>query len=307
MPNGSQENPRPPSQFKKLFALARKVLYEERPSVKHIVQFFIEEGKGVKRGWALFTVVAIILSAGIWLAADHQADKKVTTLQIRFSSSNAFLLGRIDQLGDDVRKLQKTIDDNKTDFNETKREKDAEIAKLTMERDSAMQQKSQLESLPETALLTYSNANALMRNDPAAPDFRLMINGLSLTNYFSTGQYYFVPLVQNRDISFVVQKLKEGEYAVDNLTIDFLAALDATNMIADNRWEFQLLPFEYGGRTWNSWETISKHTVTSVKGFDVTTFSISTNFQEKALLSRVDIYAPRTRGVTQKAVVFLFQ
>jgi len=133
MPDGLPEKPQAPSQLKKLFLLAQKILYEERPAVKHIVHFFVEEGKGMRRGWALFFVIATLVSVASWLAADHEANKKISDIQIGFSSSNSFLLGRIDQLGVDVRKLQKTIDEDKTDFNEAKREKDAEIAKLTTE------------------------------------------------------------------------------------------------------------------------------------------------------------------------------
>src|SRR5208283_1358064 len=149
MPDGLPEKPQAPSQLKKLFLLAQKILYEERPAVKHIVHFFVEEGKGMRRGWALFFVIATLVSVASWLAADHEANKKISDIQIGFSSSNSFLLGRIDQLGVDVRKLQKTIDEDKTDFNEAKREKDAEIAKLTTEKNTAEQRLSFFESSPE--------------------------------------------------------------------------------------------------------------------------------------------------------------
>jgi len=261
MPDGLPEKPQAPSQLKKLFLLAQKILYEERPAVKHIVHFFVEEGKGMRRGWALFFVIATLVSVASWLAADHEANKKISDIQIGFSSSNSFLLGRIDQLGVDVRKLQKTIDEDKTDFNEAKREKDAEIAKLTTEKNTAEQRLSFFESSPEKISMLFSNffantptnleqfgslitqfTNSLYSLDFERPKFSISLNGTMLSDRS------IVFLQKSREIFLQATNIGGGETA-DRLTIDFFADLAGTNLVA-NGWTLE--PKSNIG--WNQWQ-----------------------------------------------------
>ncbi len=256
----------------------------------------------MRRGWALFFVIATLVAVASWLAADHQANKKISDIQIGFSSSNSFLLGRIDQIGDDVRKLRKTIDDNKTDFNEVKREKDAEIAKLTAEKISADQRLSSFESAPEKMSFLISNVlastptnleqfgvmltqftNALYGLDSERPRFSVALNGSNLSDRS------LVTLQKSRDIFLQVTNVGGGETA-EKLTIVFFADLAETNLNASG-WTLE----QKASNGWNAWEIVSQDLTACGSGFSATTLSVSTNFHAPFLISQISVYSSTSK------------
>jgi hypothetical protein len=154
----------------------------------------------------------------------------------------------------------------KIDANEMKRQKDAEIAKITSERDNALQRNAQLDLLPQTAQLLYSNSIAL--NNANVQSYELKINGLGLTNYI-VGQSFVIPLNKKREIFLQVGRLKEGQKSIDKFTVDFFTTIDATNLLIENipdRWMYLPNHSEFLGRPSAGIEIIAKYVVTSFSG-----------------------------------------
>lgn len=88
------------------------------------------------------------------------------------SSKESFLAGQLAERGERIHQLERLIqtlreqNNNditqlKIDSNEAKRERDAQIAKLTSERDAAQQRLSYFEALPANVVTLYSNLSSL--------------------------------------------------------------------------------------------------------------------------------------------------
>ena len=157
--------------------------------------------------------------------------KNTQTTNTTLVSSNAFLLGQVTQLKQDLSKSDQAAQNKlreheneiinlKTDFNEEKREKDVEIQKITAERESALQRIAILESSPSNALAVYSNlyllTNVLGFAKEYETDFALNANGSEVTN----GAILTLP--NDRRLHFDIKNL--GEVSATGLQATVAAA-----------------------------------------------------------------------------------
>ena len=303
----SGSDPEQPTQFNKLLQLARKIIYDERPWVKHTCTFIADEGRAMRKGWALFAIIAIIL---LWVCCKfehYESDVQLEEATNSFAISNSFLLGQIQGQENQINSIQKQLDDYKRDNQAEIASLKTDNAKITGERDASQIRVSQLESLPQTALLTYSNADALNKMNLATPDFRVSFDNHPITDYFFRGSY-LIPLATNREISMRIGLSDENQKSVEKLAIRLTIPLDATNIdrgIADGLW--RLLPgdFSVPGIKCIGLEIDAQNILTADGDFSVNPLRISTNYQSKIVPARIDIFAPGINGVQKFVVSFI--
>jgi gas vesicle protein len=145
-------------------------------------------GDYLERNWKVVKRIAMT-SPGVFILlafgfgwAGYAIERQNGQQQIAvLSGSNSFLQGKIQGQEETISQLKEQIKDNqnqiqnlKTDFNETKREKDTRILSLTTERDSLTAERNSLkiqlaqwETLPNNVLEMYNSIQKL-----AAPDSR---------------------------------------------------------------------------------------------------------------------------------------
>jgi hypothetical protein len=224
------------------------------------------------------------------------------------STREGFLNGRLDEKGQRIADLEAqqqkaqqqynvTITQLKIDYNERIREKDAEIARVTSERDNALMRERQAFLLPENLHQLVSNATAFVSMDYDIQRYGLRINGLFLDKYL-VGNAYFVPLT-NGEIFIQAYLLGQNQKSVANCTIEFWSTLDMTNIITDfgqGHWQIMAGHAELKERPCKGMKIVSENTIRTDCNFDATAFRISTNTQEGLFLARIEIYGPGTRG-----------
>src|ERR1035437_10189134 len=268
-----------------------------------------------KFGCALVFFALVVWAT--WYVTHHHDERRISTIETKYSNSNSFLLGRIEQSAEDIHRLEKTVAENKTDFNETKREKDAEILKLVSERDSVQQRLSYFEAMPANIMMLHSNIlkmsnptnseqmNALLSSVAAltnaladvlasSPTFELYLNGLLITNNA------FISLQPSRDVSLIVKNA--GVFTAANVVVDLIAPLDSTNIVAvgwnsqpsgisatiDNRIQ-QRFP------ELNHWRWQADVPLPQMLYHHVATFTISTNLPAKVLPVSFGVYSDRSK------------
>jgi hypothetical protein len=299
-------------QPKKPFLLVRRIFYDERPAVRHFVQFLVEQGKFVKRGWPVFVIIAAGLCWGAsWIT--YRLENKKSETEIRgiinyFSNSNLFLLGQIERQDNQVNEIQKKVEyykqdtdmqitNQENDFNQRLREKNKEIANLNAEKMTAEQELSLFESSPEKISTLLSNfynhkptnldqlhamvgqfTNSINSMDSERPKFAVYLNGMRL----SDGTICFLP--KSREIFLEVKNI--GGEAADKLTINFFADLTETNLNA-NGWTLE----SRSSAGWNGWETTAQQLIPSGVTFDAATFYISTNLHVPVLTSQILVHS----------------
>jgi hypothetical protein len=269
----------------------------------------------------LVLVCAIIFAIfGCYFVTSHFANKKLESTRSAYQSTNSFLAGQLNATTTELGNLkneysQKIVEhanvvaDLKTDYNEKLRDKDSQILKLANERDNALMRERQLESLPDTAILTYSNANMISKLALHNLDFEPQINGKNLTNY-SVGNYILIPLEKNRSIAISLPNLGENASSIEKLTVDLSSPLDPTNLvsgIADGWWKPVLGMNGFLTTNGCQLETVANYTITSIRGWSATPLVVSTNLQNKWFPAKIDFYAPGLNGVKSYVVNFIFQ
>lgn len=122
----------------------------------------------------LFIILGVILG---WLIRGHRVQSTIATLRNDYSNTNALLTGRLIATSNEIQHIEKERDKIQQagnsemmrltlDLNEAKRARDADVLRLTTERDSLQQRLSYFESLPANVLTLYSNLSNLYANDP---------------------------------------------------------------------------------------------------------------------------------------------
>ena len=269
----------------------------------------------MKKGWALFL---IILLTAIWIISkfyDYKTELKIQGLgndftnQLEsftqvFSTSNSFLLGKISANEQQISGIQKQLDDYKRDSESQINGLKTDIANVTSERDNSLLRVAQLESMPQTALLVWSNTSALNKPDPDTHNFGLLVYGKPITNYI-WGHSFVVAINTNREIVLGIAPLGVGEKSVEKLTIDFLANFDSTNIISglnSDWWKIIGGTSQVFGKDAFTMEEVDDTTISSIHGFGATPFEISTNIQY--FPASINIFAPGINGVETIVVNF---
>jgi hypothetical protein len=178
-------------------------LKTEWPHIRNAVDLFI-----------LFIILGVVLG---WLFRGHGVQSTILALKNDYSNTNAILTGQLMATSNEIQRIEKERDkiqqagNNEMirltlDLNEAKRGRDADVLRLTGERDSLQQRLSYFESLPANVLTLYSNLSKLYANDPtnrqqlasmlmslqsitnaindlsARPTFDFYLNGIPITN-----------------------------------------------------------------------------------------------------------------------------
>lgn len=265
------------------------------------------ERKG--RFLAVATIFLIVAGSTGWFLKGCHSESDRATQNYLIQSNQLLVLSYQSQLLGLNRKIsdsESEIAGLKTDLNEVKREKDAEIVTLTAERNSAQEQVRILQALPSNASAMYSNIMAMGGSiDRGRPSFDLMLNGIPVTNRTILNNLpvpfpsAIVPLQESRAI--FLQAAIHSDAAVDRLTIDFQAPLAGSNVIADSRWTGPVPGLNVNSKEFNKWKIVAADP--ALNGFDATAFKLSTNVSEPAIPAYVDVYAVGCR--LQRFMVFL--
>lgn len=133
----------------------------------------------------IFAVICFVIGYA-WKA------HKVEPVIAGYSTTNATLSGQILQLSSDVQRLEGKLENTqrdfgeqvanlKSDYNERLREKDAEIARVTGERDAALIRANQWETAPTTAMSMYMSASNILSEVKSAAN-QSQMESSKLTN-----------------------------------------------------------------------------------------------------------------------------
>src|SRR5690349_21080496 len=76
---------------------------EEHPSLKAVVEWFQKEGKGVKHGWVLFSVLALALMV-VAGRGTHWVDQKLYDSEM--SATNTIHSSKVDGLNEKIEQLK---------------------------------------------------------------------------------------------------------------------------------------------------------------------------------------------------------
>jgi hypothetical protein len=265
-------------------------------------------------------IFLLLLATGIAWTSFHiggcTPKRELVQLQSTFDNSNTFWA--IQKTTDDgtIRDLRKSSQDYrqttetaiinlKTDFNETKREKDEEILKLTGERDNALQRATTFETMPEKVYAVYTNlvanaptnlyqfnstvkdlTNALAASTPKLK-FQLFVNHIPITN-----DSELIPLF-SREVFVQVKNL--GTITAERVTLVFSPyQIGNTNFVSPHDWgetpslvDDNLLPRD----GWASWRMAAINPVASGDSFDATSFQISTNCHSQYFIAQLKVYS----------------
>ena len=87
------------SQKAKLISLGKSIFVEAIPGfAKPVYHFIIAEAKGIRRGWVLCLVVAVLFGFGGYKTSEYRAERQFVAATTSFSISNSYSLGVISGL-----------------------------------------------------------------------------------------------------------------------------------------------------------------------------------------------------------------
>jgi len=283
--------------------------------------------------WKPWIIIFIVIAASAALGVNQHFDTKenstilestnsfyhveIEQTNLFFSNSNSYLMGQIATISGQLQGAQKNFENYKSDSENQILNLKQDNTRLVEEKDNAELRITELEKMPETAFLAYSNADALNKLYSSSPDYQLQINGKDLTNYFvitPTESYYEIFVSTNREIDITVKSLKDTDMIVEKLTVDFACPLDSTNFVsglADGNWTHLPGNFGYVDALPSAiYEIVAQHDTTETYGFSATPLIISTNLPNSILKNhnvfpaRIDIFSPGVRGMKEFALNF---
>jgi len=263
----------------------------------------------------LVLMCAILFSVlGCYFVTSHFADKKLESTRSTYQTTNSFLAGQLDTTTTELKNLkseysQKIVEhanataDLKTDYNEKLRNKDAEILKVTSERDNALQRAAVIESMPGNLFNIYTNiaANAptnlnqfttILNNfsnsvaqATAVPEFSLFINNMQISG---NG----LIILTNRSVFAQIQNV--SDVTAENATIVLSAQLSRTNLLKSHDWDDNSFS-SMDNSNLNVWTTVSGKNVASKMFFSAETFVISTNVTEPFLPTKFSVFSSKSK------------
>jgi hypothetical protein len=232
-----------------------------------------------------------------------------------WSSTNAFLLGELSDSKQQFGDYKQKTDDKIAGLNNQIMGLKEDDNKLTTELGNAQLQVAQLQTLPETAFMAYSNAQAsLTLNEP---HFDLWVNGQPLTNYlinFPTGARAVIILDTNRTIKITIYPDTPHMQSIKDLTVMFGTSMDTANFVSgkggswwnDTGGDYQQLgPSTTGIRPVGTLVEVAQSLTTEEQGFTCTPLVISKQYPQGILYTRLSITAPGLFGVQDALVNFI--
>lgn len=269
------------------------------------------------KSFPLLLICSIVFfSVVVFSFTSCHANHKIEKVRSDYQNTNSYISGQLANTKDELDKTKKDFDQKKTDYvteiadlksdrNERLQSKDAEILKLTGERDSALQRAAMVESMPGNLFNIYTNiaANAptnlnqfatildgisnVVANASIIPKFKLLINNFPILKNPT------VLVSTNRSIQIQVEN--DSDISAENLTILFFSTLDVTNFIKSDDWK-------QNGTTGNKqiviWQAKADFVIAGGNSFTASTFGISTNYNNPILGSQIDIYSAKSKKQT---------
>lgn len=290
---------------------------EKWPEVKPLIaegkDWFREEADGMKRGWQLFLIAAtpivLFLSFASYQLAGKSFNAKLEATNSVFVASNSFLLGKLTEKQDVNANLEKqltqvqfTFQEFKQDVYETNRNKDAQLARTSAERDNALARVSQLESLPATALTMFnSTTNLLQSMNVSTSSLTLKINGAIVTNGIA------IILKQTRVMR--IQIVNGSEFAAERVSLDFSSplVLTETNLNPHGEWQCQPLGATLDGgitKAGNVWH-FPERELASLSTHHVASLEVSTNFLLPVIVCQFQLREAKRRLQTFNVILAL--
>lgn len=313
------ETPEPPQQkpHRTFFGTIRDSLFEQYSAAKPWRDWWGERFPGMKLKKRVVVVVLALILIVVSMYAGYRMERS------RSDARNSFLAGQLlerdrvnqglrDEIRDNKRSSEAEILNLKTDFNEVRRQKDSEVAKLTMERESALQRNTQWESLPANILNLYSNiyANAptniqqfgsLMQsftnslNDVVSsrPYFEIILNKSKIT----VGQA--VELDHSRSVLLNVMNVSET--TAQNVCLSIHSPIEKTNLLSEGWLASPFSLTSLDGNVvqeipgWNSWSWKADKSLAAQNTHYAATLTVSTNYHGSVLPMIIEAYSDNSK------------
>jgi hypothetical protein len=209
---------------------------------------------------------------------------------------------KLQQSKDDYDKLQRVNQDATAKYNEQLREKDVENSKLSNERDALQTRVTMLQAIPDRMIEAASNAVEIVQNGKTnwQQNLALLDSIRALTNDLSSlkSTVTVIPFINGvtptnagvlafpADGVISIELQNWGDAAANDTVVDFMATVDATNLIADG---WVVAPESYVGplkalhRTWRADKPIEP----SGNGDTMTYSAASIKFADNAINSPI--------------------
>jgi hypothetical protein len=243
---------------------------DEHPLQKAAVEWFKSEGRDVKNGRVLFSVLAIGLMAACWWVT-HRVDNKIAEAEM--SATNGIHTAEAKGLNDKIEQL-------KTDKVELRQQSD----KFELQAQNDRNALAPWVQLAKSQFSDASVSNGLDRlfqhvaaMESRQPRFDLQLNGLEVTNGM------VIELPTTRQIDMIV--FNRGEDTASGVTIELMMPIATTNVVYSDHWR-SFPGYRFLNVTHNkpqklegvsSWMCTSEHRIPWNDAFSASPFIISTN------------------------------
>lgn len=255
----------PKKRFKELLSTAFHGYLEEHPFAKAVYSWFRKEGKGVKSGWVLFSVLAVGLMALAGYGVNW-IDQKLEDAEM--SATNGIHAAKIDELNDKIDQLKSEKSDliRQRDKSDLQAQNDRNALAPWME----LAKSRFADENPSNSLaLLFEHVIAM---ESRAPKFEVFLNRQPIINDQTT-----VPLATNREVDLKVKN--NGEETAAGLEVSITTPLNETNVLCQG-WIKTAGDIEVGGETIegvNNWRMVADHGIAFGDGFPLPAFKIETN------------------------------
>lgn len=207
-------------------------------------------------------MLVTLLMYGTWGLTSCHYTNRIAKIKDNNNATNSFLSGKLEQSTTDKAAAENRLLETTAALNDVKRDRDAEVLRLTTEKESLSQQLTFIHTLPQQAQNVYSNlayfasteptnrqyltefaalfTNALHAMELERPQFSLAVNELTLSNNhvliaspYQTGISNMNVLFVNRAREFTLEVRNLSQATADQVSIDFTSVISGTNWIAD--------------------------------------------------------------------------
>lgn len=237
--------------------------------------FWTAEVKGLKNGWILFCVVAVATIVAVcwvqhkvegWIFDSGESSLRASHSNELTSVSNRVtdLKKKVDEQEGEIKSLARDRDSGRDEIgklrielSDVKREKEAQITQLTIEKASAQQQLSYFQALPERITKLSSNLIAAYNGEPTnreqvltlitgfqaqftnslaslsqeRPELELWINRQKATNNA------IIAISNHEPIRITVRN--SGEFTANNVQVDCIFDVKEKDLDFASDWRFQ--------------------------------------------------------------------
>jgi hypothetical protein len=269
----AKSDDKPPEQKPTLNQEAVDDLLWDIPFARPIWKLFVREGKAVKTGWVAFVVIVGITFYFTHSWTEGDVDKKISDATNYFGGVVSDLKGQLSDAKQDRDKYQMMLAPFEA----------FAMAKYT---NAPIDQRFDLFAANFSAGLAVIT-NALNNIESGRPTFELLIDGFSIANNQT------VPLKESRE--FKIGAGNKGEITAKNVTIDFSAPIDATNLVFSTDWHPEPSVKQADGKEWNHWLAVSMLSGGKGDAFIAAPLTISTNFTAPFLPLKIKIHSDESK------------